>query len=97
MKKMLILFFKKLVGVKEEKVMRKDQCLFCYSRKCNTRIVSTADNGATYDEVACVKHSEKLHKHSDEKAPKVMKLFQSSTGNLKRGEDISDSLKDLGI
>lgn len=75
--------------------MRKDQCAFCNSRRCYTRITSTEDNGATYDEVACSKHSEKLYKHSDEKAPKVMKLYSSSTGTLKRGEDISGSLKEL--
>ena len=77
--------------------MRKNQCLFSTSRKCSTRIVSTADNGATYDEVSCSKHSEQLYKHSNEVAPKVMKLYQSSTGNLKRGEDISDDLNELGI
>lgn len=75
--------------------MRKDQCFYCTSRKCNTRIVSTIDNGKTYDEVACIKHSADLHKHSDDVAPKVMKLFISSTGSLKRGEDISSNLKEL--
>lgn len=75
--------------------MRKNQCLFCTSRKCNTRIVSTDDNGKTYDEVACCKHSADLHKHSDTVAPKVMKLFMSSTGVLKKGEDISANLKEL--
>jgi len=73
--------------------MRKNQCLFCTSRKCGTRIVSTEDNGKTYDEVACDRHSADLHKHSDIVAPKVMKLFMSSTGVLKRGEDISSNLK----
>lgn len=75
--------------------MRKDQCLFCTSRKCYSRIVSTKDNGATYDEVACYKHAHDLDKHSDEKAPGVMKLFISSTGTLKRGVDISDRLKEM--
>ena len=75
--------------------MRKDQCAFCNSRRCYTRITSTEDNGATYDEVARSKHSEKLYKHSDEKAPGVMKLYDSSTGSLKRGDDISKSLEEL--
>lgn len=74
---------------------RKDECLFCTSRKCYTRVVSTADNGKTYDEVACSKHICDVEKNSDEVAPKVMKLFISSTGKLERGEDISDQLKEL--
>ena len=74
--------------------MRKEQCLFCTSRKCYTRIVST-DNGKTYDEVACSKHTSDVEKHSDKAAPKIMKLFMSSTGPLKRGEDISNSLKEI--
>ena len=78
------------MSVESEDIMRKDQCLFCKSRKCNTRIVSSEDNGKTYDEVACTRHSADLHKHSDVSAPKVMKLFISSTGALKRGEDISE-------
>lgn len=75
--------------------MRKDQCLFCYSRKCSNRIVSTEDNGKTYDEVACRKHFIDLEKDSDEKAPKVMKLHISSTANLKRGENITPMLKEM--
>ena len=75
--------------------MRKNQCLFCTSRKCNTRIVSTEDNGKTYDEVSCSRHSADLDKHSDDVAPKVMKLFISSTGPVQRGEDISSELKEL--
>lgn len=74
---------------------RKNECLFCTSRKCSTRIVSTEDNGKIYDEVACSKHSADLHKHSDAAAPKIMKLFMSSTGALKRGEDINSELEEL--
>ena len=75
--------------------MRKNQCLFCTSIKCHSRIVSTKDNGKTYDEVACGRHASDLDKHSDEVAPKVNKIFQSSTGTLKRGEDITDMLNEL--
>ncbi|WP_312093408.1 hypothetical protein [Aminipila sp.] len=75
--------------------MRKDQCFFCHSRACYDRIVSSVDNGKTYDEVACRRHITDLEKHSDEKAPKVMKLFVSSTGKQKRGEDLKPMLEEL--
>ena len=75
--------------------MRKNQCLFCTSRKCSTRIVSTEDNGKIYDEVACNKHSAQLHSHSDKFAPKIAKLFISSTGYLKRGVDITSNFKEF--
>lgn len=75
--------------------MRTDQCKFCRSRKCNSRIVSSEDNGKTYDEVACSKHSSQLDKHSDEVAPKIMKLFISGTGTYEHGDDISTYLKEM--
>jgi len=68
--------------------MRKNQCLFCTSRKCNNRVVSLNDNGATYDEVACGRHGEELYKHSDKVAPGVMKQFIDSTGNERRGDPV---------
>lgn len=64
---------------------RKDECLFCGSRSCYDRIVS-ADDGKTYDEIACREHSLDLYKHYRETAPLVLKYFISSTGKLKRGE-----------
>ena len=64
---------------------RKDECLFCFSRRCYERVVSTNDDGARYDEVACFKHVGLLHKHSDVNAEGVIKAFISSTGKLKRG------------
>lgn len=71
--------------------MRADQCKFCKSRNCHYRIVSSKDNGKTYDEVACSKHTHDLEKDSDEKAPRVMKIFQSVCGGtVKRGVNISD-------
>lgn len=69
--------------------MRKDQCYFCTSRKCYSRIVSVNDDGKTYDEVACPRHVHDLEMHSDNNAPGVMKYFISSTGCLKRGEKIN--------
>lgn len=75
--------------------MRKDKCLFCTSRRCYERVVSINDNGKIYDEIACRNHFNELHEHSDEKAPGVMKLFQNSTDLLKRGQDISQVLKEI--
>lgn len=75
--------------------MRKDQCLFCTSRNCYTRIVSSDDNGATYDEVACSRHSDALYSHSDKIAPGVMKLFISGIGREKRGAEIESMLEVL--
>lgn len=65
-----------------------DECLCCRSRSCYERVVDT-DGGKTYDEVACRKHVNDLHKHSDTVAPGVLKHFISSTGKQKRGEPFS--------
>ena len=80
---------------KDGEKMRKDQCLFCNSRKCNTRIVSTTDNVITYDEVACNKHILLLEKNADQAVPKVIKLYQSRTSKLKRGAEIKGMLEKL--
>lgn len=63
---------------------RKDECLFCTSRRCSNRVVSLDDKGITYDEISCSKHADEMYKDSDIKAPKVMKMFISSTGRLFR-------------
>lgn len=65
---------------------RKDECYFCKKRKCNHRIVSSDDLGKTFDEVSCDGHVRALERHSDIKAPGIMKLYISSTGQLKRGD-----------
>jgi len=62
------------------------QCYKCRSSKCYDRVVSSEDNGKTFDEVACSKHKDELYKYSDEVAPKIMKWFITSTGGVKRGE-----------
>ena len=67
----------------------KGKCLFCRSICCYERIVSSHDNGKTYDEVACNKHSQDLRTHSDANAPNVMKYFISSTGKQLRGENLN--------
>ncbi len=59
-----------------------NECLFCRSRFCYERVVT---KDMSYDEVACRSHVKDLHKHSDEKAPGIIKSFISSTGVLKRG------------
>lgn len=63
--------------------MRKDQCKFCTSRKCNTRIV-TPNLG--YDEIACRKHGRELEKHADETLNGGLRCNTSSMGSLKRGD-----------
>ena len=59
-----------------------NECLFCKSRFCYTRVVSL---DYTYDEIACAKHVQDLYKHSDKVAPKTVKHFISGTGIQKRG------------
>ena len=44
-------------------IKRKDECLFCNSRTCHTRIVRL--EYPRYDEVACDKHIVELEKHCD--------------------------------
>lgn len=70
-------------------VKRKDECLFCTKRSCNTRIVRLET--PTYDEVACFIHVEDLEKHSDVVLGYkngIMRHHISSSGRLKRGEPI---------
>ena len=69
---------------------RKDECLFCTSRSCYERVVSSEDDGQTYDEISCDKHIKDLHKDSDNRAPGIMKYFISSTGKQKRGEKFNE-------
>ena len=62
---------------------RKDECLFCTSRCCYTRI-----HNETYDEIACSKHIKELEKHSDNKLGinnGIMREHLSSTCKLQRG------------
>ncbi len=63
--------------------MEKDRCLFCRSRNCFERVVT---RDGLYDEIACSKHVEDLHRHADETRPGVPKLFISSTGTVIRGD-----------
>jgi hypothetical protein len=67
--------------------MRKDQCLFCGSRSCYERVVRIEE--PFYDEIACPKHVDDLHKHVGEKLGNeigVGRHYITSTGGLKRGE-----------
>lgn len=68
-------------------LLRKDQCLFCKSRRCHIRIVRYEE--PKYDEVACNRHILELEKHSDEVLGYkngVMRHHITSSGQLKRGE-----------
>ena len=77
-----------------EKKKRKDECLFCNKRMCYTRIVRIEK--PYYDEVACGNHINELEKHADEtlggKGSKVYRHHISSTGQVKRGDDIYEIL-----
>ena len=66
---------------------RKDECLFCKSRKCSVRIVRTEK--PFYDEIACDKHASEMEKHADKELGinnGIMRWHISSSGILKRGE-----------
>lgn len=66
---------------------RKDECLFCTSRNCHTRIYRR--DVPIYDEIACSKHVNDLEKHSDEMLGinnGIMRAYASGTGTYKRGE-----------
>ena len=70
---------------------RKDECLFCGSRKCHTRIVRLEE--PSYDEVACHKHIEELEKHSDAVLGCKNGIYRNhisscGTRKLRRGEII---------
>jgi hypothetical protein len=66
---------------------RKDECLFCSSRTCSTRIYRREI--PIYDEIACGKHVSDLEKHSDEVLGTkngIMRTHVQTTGKFKRGE-----------
>lgn len=67
--------------------MRKDQCLFCSSRKCNHRVVSSDDQGKTLDEISCSRHKLHLYTYADENY-KGMKIYMETTGSYCRGDKI---------
>lgn len=68
---------------------RKDECLFCGSRKCYTRVVRLEN--PRYDEIACDKHSNDLYTHSDTTLGKgngIYRHYISGSARHKRGERI---------
>jgi len=73
---------------------RKDECLFCKKRICYTRIVRI--EMPFYDEIACYEHINALEKHADDtlgkKGSKVFRNHITSTGQVKRGDDIFEIL-----
>jgi hypothetical protein len=76
---------------------RKDECLFCGSRKCHTRIYRR--DIPIYDEVACPKHANELEKHSDKTLGiknGVYRNHLSGSRTYKRGEIYDWELKESG-
>ena len=74
---------------------RKDECLFCKSRACYTRIVRLEE--PEYDEIACRSHTLDLERHSDTMLGTrngVMRHHISGTARQKRGEIINGMLKE---
>jgi hypothetical protein len=70
---------------------RKDECIFCKSRSCYTRIVR--EIAPYYDEVACPEHVEQSQDRADEVLGRKNGIYRhhiSSTGKLRRGDKIND-------
>ena len=63
---------------------RKDECQFCSSRSCYTRIFR--EESPKYDEVLCNKHLKEGHNKCNEVlgVGKNLRTHQSSTGKLSR-------------
>ena len=79
---------------------RKDECLFCSSRKCSTRIYRR--DVPIYDELACDKHIKELEKHAEETLGKnngILRHHVSGTGTYRRGEvyrwEIEEAAREL--
>ncbi len=70
------------------KMKRKDECLFCSSRKCYTRIVT---DDKRYDEISCGNHVIDMEKHSNNVLGRnngVMRWHVSSTGRVRRDDAV---------
>ena len=64
------------------RIKRVDQCKFCASTLCHTRII-TAFFG--FDEIACCDHIRDLELHADQVLAGAVRHCISSSGKLKRG------------
>jgi|GEM_PF-1906884 len=60
---------------------RPNQCLFCTSRRCFTRIVT---EDGSFDEVACARHVAALERHFDAGGRRTM-LHTSGSSKKRRG------------
>jgi hypothetical protein len=72
-------------------VKRKDECLFCKSRKCYIRIVRQ-EAEPFYDEIACDEHGSDLENHSDEVLGSyngIMRYHITGSSRMKRFEPIN--------
>lgn len=67
--------------LRQARSRRADECLFCSSRRCYTRI--RADNGM-YDEVACRDHGRDLEQHADRHLGRMLRTSTSSSSPLRR-------------
>lgn len=63
---------------------RQDQCLFCRSRRCYTRIYTT---DLQYDHIACLTHVQHLDRHAHLTAQGTLTIVTGTS--LKRRGDLS--------
>ena len=64
-----------------------NECFMCKSRFCSVGIISCADEGKSFNEIACAKHTDDLYKESDKVLGKnngVQRLHVSTTSTLSR-------------
>jgi len=78
-----------------DKRKRKDECQFCTSRSCSGQIYRV--DYPYYDEIYCDKHQQEAFEASDKVlgvGNGIYRTFKSSTGKLKRGENLIDVSKE---
>jgi len=64
-----------------------NECFKCRNRFCSNGIISVADKGEAFNEIACPKHTGDLYKYADEVLGKdngVYRLHVSSSSILSR-------------
>ncbi|WP_373750061.1 hypothetical protein [Jeotgalibaca porci] len=74
-----------------------NECFKCRSRFCSTGIISVADAGERFNEIACPKHTSELYRRADEVLGRkngVERLHISTTGTLSR-RILKDKLLEL--
>ena len=74
-----------------------NECFKCRSRFCSTGIISVADAGESFNEIACPKHTSELYRRADEVLGKdngVYRLHVSSSSTLSR-KMMKEKVKEL--